>query len=101
MGLVCGRRWVGARVWQVDDPGCNACAWGDVFVHPHEHDARAGGMVVRISAPWEGPIRARSLVSVGPGPSGYSAISGCGDEVVVVFERDRGLWEASFLPGRW
>jgi hypothetical protein len=96
-----GRRWVGARVWQVDDPGCNACAWGDVFVHPHEHDARAGGMVVRISAPWEGPIRARSLVSVGPGPFGYSDISGCGDEVVVVFERDRGLWEASFLPGRW
>ena len=96
-----GRRWAGGRVWQVDDPGCNACAWGDVFVHPHEYDARADGMLVRISAPWEGPIRARSLVSVGPGPFGYSDISGCGDEVVVVFERDRGLWEASFLPGRW
>ena len=95
-----GRRWAGGRVWQVEDPGCNACAWGDVFVHPHERDARAGGMLVRLSAPWEGPIRARRLVSMGPGPFGYSDISGRGDEVVVVFERDRGLWEASFLPGR-
>ena len=69
-------------------------------MHPHERDARAGGMLVRLSAPWEGPIRARRLVSMGPGPFGYSDISGCGDEVVVVFERDRGLWEASFLPRR-
>ena len=95
-----GRRWAGGRVWQVEDPGCNACARGDVFVHPHERDARAGGMLVRLSAPWEGPIRTRRLVSMGPGPFGYSDISGRGDEVVVVFERDRGLWEASFLPGR-
>ena len=42
----------------------------------------------------------RRLVSMGRGPFGYSDISDYGYEVVVVFERDRGLWEASFLPGR-
>ncbi len=43
----------------------------------------------------EGPVPAlRRLVSMGRGPFGYSDISDYGREVVVVFERERGLWAA-------
>lgn len=96
-----GRRWEGGRVWELADPGCNACSSGNLFVHPHERGARASGLLAELSAPWEGPIRVRELVSMGPGPFGYSDIAVHGDEAVVVFERDRGLWEVSWRPQRW
>ena len=96
-----GLRWEDGCLWELEDPGCNACTSQSIFVHPHARDARSDGLLAQLSAPWEGPIRLRRLVSMGRGPFGYSDISDYGYEVVVVFERERGLWAASCFPERW
>ncbi len=88
-----GRTWQGGCLWEVDDPGCNARMVGDLFVHPGQRDARAGGEILRVSAPWEGPVGSQAVASFGDGVFGYSDLVSAGDEAVVVFERDRGLWE--------
>ena len=49
---------------------------------------------MRLSPPWEGNVRAEAVAALGGGEFGYSDVCVRGDEVVVVFERDRGLWEA-------
>ena len=96
-----GLRWEDGCLWELEEPGCNACTSQSIFVHPHARDARSDGLLAQLSAPWEGPIRLRRLVSMGRGPFGYSDISDYGYEVVVVFERERGLWAASCFPERW
>ena len=88
------RTWEGGRLWECDDPGCNARMIGSLLVHPGRVDARAGGEIVRLTPPWEGEVRAEVVASFGQGAFGYSDATVDGDEVVVVFERDRGLWEA-------
>lgn len=40
-------------------------------------------------------MRAEVVSSLGDGAFGYSDATVDGDEAVVVFERDRGLWEAA------
>ena len=90
-----GRTWEGACLWELDDPGCNARMIGDLFVHPGRRDARAGGEILRLAPPWEGEVRAEAVSSLGDGAFGYSDVAFAGDEAVVVFERDRGLWEAA------
>ena len=90
-----GCTWEGACLWELDDPGCNARIIGDLFVHPGRRDARAGGEILRVSAPWEGEVRAEVVSSLGAGAFGYSDVAVVGDGAVVVFERDRGLWEAT------
>ena len=89
-----GHSWEGGCLWELDDPGCNARMVGDLFVHPGRRDARAGGEILRVSAPWEGPVVSQAVASFGDGVFGYSDLTSAGDEAVVVFERDRGLWEA-------
>ena len=89
-----GRTWEGACLWELEDPGCNARMIGDLFVHPGRRDARAGGEILRLTPPWEGEVRAEVVSSLGDGTFGYSDVTFVGDEAVVVFERDRGLWEA-------
>lgn len=88
-----GRTWEGGCLWELEDPGCNARMDGALFVHPGRRDARAGGEILRLSPPWEGSLRAEVVASFGEGVFGYSDVSFVGDEAVVVFERDRGLWE--------
>lgn len=66
---------------------------GPLFVHPGRRDARAGGEILRLTAPWEGEVRSEVVASYGDGAFGDSDATVGGDEVVV-FERDRGLWEA-------
>ena len=88
-----GRTWEGGCLWELDDPGCNARMVGDLFVHPGRRDARAGGEIVRLTPPWEGPVGSQAVSSFGDGVFGYSDLMSAGDEAVVVFERDRGLWE--------
>ena len=90
-----GRTWEGAYLWELEDPGCNARMIGDLFVHPGRRDARAGGEILRLTPPWEGEVRAEVVSSLGDGAFGYSDVAFTGDEAVVVFERDRGLWEAA------
>lgn len=90
-----GRTWEGERLWELDDPGCNARMIGALFVHPGRMDARACGETVRLTPPWEGEVRAEVVASYGEGAFGYSDATVDGDEAVVVFERDRGLWEAA------
>ena len=90
-----GHSWEGGCLWELDDPGCNARMVGDLFVHPGRRDARAGGEILRVSAPWEGPVGSQAVASFGDGVFGYSDLTSAGDEAVVVFERDRGLWEAT------
>ena len=90
-----GRTWEGACLWELDDPGCNARMIGDLFVHPGRRDARAGGEILRLAPPWEGEVRAEAVSSLGDDVFGYSDATVDGDEAVVVFERDRGLWEAA------
>ena len=90
-----GRTWEGACLWELEDPGCNARMIGDLFVHPGRRDARAGGEILRLAPPWEGEVRAEAVSSLGDGAFGYSDVAFAGDEAVVVFERDRGLWEAA------
>lgn len=90
-----GRTWEGACLWELEDPGCNARMIGDLFVHPGRRDARAGGEILRLTPPWEGEVRAEVVSSLGDGTFGYSDVTFVGDEAVVVFERDRGLWEAT------
>lgn len=90
-----GRTWEGACLGELDDPGCNARMIGDLFVHPGRRDARAGGEILRLAPPWEGEVRAEAVSSLGDGAFGYSDVAFAGDEAVVVFERDRGLWEAA------
>ena len=90
-----GHSWEGGCLWELDDPGCNARMVGDLFVHPGRRDARAGGEILRVSAPWEGPVVSQAVASFGDGVFGYSDLTSAGDEAVVVFERDRGLWEAA------
>ena len=68
---------------------------GDLFVHPGRRDARAGGEILRLTPPWEGEVCAEVVSSLGDGAFGYSDVAVAGDEAVVVFERDRGLWEAA------
>ena len=41
-------------------------------------------------------IRAEAVAALGGGEFGYSDVCVRGDEVVVVFERERGLWDAVF-----
>ena len=88
-----GHSWEGGCLWELDDPGCNARMVRDLFVHPGRRDARAGGEILRVSAPWEGPVVSQAVASFGDGVFGYSDFMAAGDEAVVVFERDRGLWE--------
>ena len=90
-----GRTWEDRRLWEVDDPGCNARMIGSLFVHPGRMDARACGEIVRLTPPWEGEVCAEVVASYGEGAFGYSDATVDGDEAVVVFERDRGLWEAA------
>ena len=90
-----GRTWEGGHLWQLDDPGCNARMIGSLFVHPGRVDARACGKIVRLTPPWEGEVRAEVVASFGEDTFGYSDATVDGDEAVVVFERDRGLWEAA------
>ncbi|MBF1087928.1 MAG: exo-alpha-sialidase, partial [Schaalia sp.] len=68
---------------------------GSLFVHPGRVDARACGKIVRLTPPWEGEVRAEVVASFGEDTFGYSDATVDGDEAVVVFERDRGLWEAA------
>lgn len=96
-----GRRWEGGCLWELEDPGCNAATSGSLFVHPHARDSRSAGVLTRITAPWDGAVAARALVSMGQGAFGYSDLNLSGDEAVVVFERERGLWEARCYPERW
>ena len=49
---------------------------------------------MRLSPPWEGNVRAEAVTALDGGEFGYSDVCVHGDEVVVVFERDRGLWES-------
>ena len=90
-----GRTWEGGRLWELDDPGCNARMVRDLFVHPGRRDARTGGEILRVSAPWEGPVVSQAVASLGDGVFGYSDLTSAGDEALVVFERDRGLWEVA------
>lgn len=90
-----GRTWEGGSLWELDDPGCNARMVGDLFVHPGRRDARTGGEILRVSAPWEGPVVSQAVASLGDGVFGYSDLTSAGDEALVVFERDRGLWEVA------
>ena len=90
-----GRTWEGGRLWELDDPGCNARMVGDLFVHPGRRDARTGGEILRVSAPWEGPVVSQAVASLGDVVFGYSDLTSAGDEALVVFERDRGLWEVA------
>ena len=89
-----GRTWQGGQLWECEDPGCNAKQLADFFIHPHSLSSRSAGTVVRLSPPWEGNVRAEALAALGGGEFGYSDVCVHGDEVVVVFERDRGLWES-------
>ena len=89
-----GRTWQGGQFWECEDPGCNAKQLADFFIHPHSLSSRSAGTVVRLSPPWEGNVRAEALAALGGGEFGYSDVCVHGDEVVVVFERDRGLWES-------
>ena len=88
-----GHTWEGGCLWELDDPGCNARMIGSLLVHPGRRDARVGGEILRVSAPWEGEVRSEVAASFGRGAFGYSDATVDGDEAVVVFERDRGLWE--------
>ena len=90
-----GRTWEGGRLWELEDPGCNARMVGGLFVHPGRRDARADGEILRLAPPWEGEVRAEVVSSLGSGAFGYCDVTFVGDEAVVVFERDRGLWEAA------
>ena len=96
-----GQRWEGGRLWEVDDPGCNAATRGNLFLHPQARTARSTGALVELTPPWEGPVGARVIVGLGEGAFGYSDCQLVGAEVVVVFERERGLWEVSCFPERW
>ena len=89
-----GRSWAGGQLWECEDPGCNAKVMGDLFVHPHSLSARERGAVLRLTPPWEGTVRAECVASLGVGGFGYSDAVRSGDEAVVVFERDCGVWEA-------
>ena len=88
-----GRSWAGGQLWECEDPGCNAKQLADFFIHPHSLSSRRTGTVVRLTPPWEGNVRAEVVLALGGGEFGYSDVCVCGDEVVVVFERERGLWE--------
>ena len=46
-----------------------------------------------MSAPWEGPVVSQAVATFGDDTFGYSDATVDGDEAVVVYERDRGLWE--------
>ena len=89
-----GRTWQDGQLWECEDPGCNAKAMGDLFVHPHSLSSRSAGTVVRLTPPWEGNVHAEAVAALDGGEFGYSDLCVCDDEVVIVFERDRGLWEA-------
>ena len=91
-----GRTWQDGQLWECEDPGCNAKQLGDFFIHPHSLSSRSAGTVVRLSPPWEGNVRAEAVATLSGGEFGYSDVCVRGDEVVVVFERDRGLWDAVF-----
>ena len=88
-----GHTWEGGCLWELDDPGCNARMIGSLLVHPGRRDARVGGEILRVSVPWEGEVRSEVVASFGRGAFGYSDATVDGDKAVVVFERDRGLWE--------
>ena len=89
-----GRSWIGGQLWDCEDPGCNAKQLADFFIHPNSLSSRSAGTVVRLTPPWEGNVRAEVVAALGGGEFGYSDLCVCGYEVVVVFERERGLWEA-------
>ena len=88
-----GRTWQGGCLWELDDPGCNARMIGSLLVHPGRVDARACGEIVRLTPPWEGEVRSEGVAFFGRDAFGYSDATVDGDEAVVVFERDSGLWE--------
>lgn len=92
-----GQSWEGGRLWELEDPGCNARLVRDLLVHPHSRRARRSGALVRLAPPWEEGMSAEVLASFGEGGFGYSDMALAGRELLVVFERDRGLWEAT-LP---
>lgn len=88
-----GHSWNGGQLWDCEDPGCNAKQLADFFIHPHSLSSRRAGSVLRLTPPWEGSARAEALAALGGGEFGYSDACVRGDELVVVFERDRGLWD--------
>ena len=88
-----GHSWNGGQLWDCEDPGCNAKQLADFFIHPHSLSSRRAGSVLRLTPPWEGSVRAEALAALGGGEFGYSDVCVRGDELVVVFERDRGLWD--------
>ena len=89
-----GYSWNGGQLWDCEDPGCNAKQLADFFIHPHSLSSRRAGSVLRLTPPWEGNVHAEAVAALDGGEFGYSDLCVCGDEVVVVFERERGLWEA-------
>lgn len=91
-----GRTWQGEQLWKCEDPGCNAKQLAEFFIHPHSLTSRSAGAVVRLSPPWDGSVRAEAVAALDGGEFGYSDVCVRGDEVVAVFERDRGLWDAVF-----
>ena len=88
-----GHSWNGGQLWDCEDPGCNAKQVADFFIHPHSLSSRRAGSVLRLTPPWEGSVRAEAVAALDGGEFGYSDVCVRGDEVVVVFERDRGLWD--------
>ena len=87
-----GHSWNGGQLWDCEDPGCNAKQLADLFIHPHSLSSRRAGSVLRLTPPWEGRVRAEAVAALCGGEFGYSDLCVRGDEVVVVFERDRDLW---------
>ena len=69
---------------------------GDLFVHPHSLSERACGSLVRLTPPWEADVHAQVLASFGEGTFGYSDAVTTPEQILVVFERERGLWQTHF-----
>lgn len=70
------------------DPGCNACfavAGDTYFIHPHA-PKREAGTILRRRRDYEVAHR------LSPGEFGYSDAAWLGDDLIVVFEREGGLW---------
>ncbi|MGV9183090.1 sialidase family protein [Arcanobacterium canis] len=73
------------------DPGCNAKQLGDLLIHPGSSQARENGEVVRISpghSQWDSQI----LTRFSSGAFGYCDAVWVGNDLVVVFEREREIW---------
>ncbi|MDO5723063.1 MAG: sialidase family protein [Flaviflexus sp.] len=70
------------------DPGCNACfavSSDTYFIHPHAH-SRDNGAILRRRRDYE------TVHRLSPGEFGYSDAAWLGHDLIVVFEREGGLW---------